>query len=219
MRSKKLLVLILLFSTSLLHATTYYVDATSGNDGNNGTSPATAWQTITKINSQTFVAGDSVLFKRNEIFRGILTPQNSGNSSNWIVFSAYGTGDNPQLLGSEQLSNWTLYSGNVYKKSNLNLPSYAGDGLFEFDNNDPIILKEDTTVPTVAGHYYYNKNLNNGIIYIHCSDSLAPSTHIIEISMYEKIIYVSNLSYLEFSNLSLKFGNCKNMMMYSNEFR
>jgi len=218
MRSKKLLVLIFLFSTSLLHATTYYVDATSGNDSNNGTSPATAWQTITKINSQTYVAGDSVLFKRNEIFRGILTPQNSGNSSNWIVFSAYGTGDNPQLLGSEQLSNWTLYSANVYKKSNLNLPSYAGDGLFEFDNNNPIILQEDTTVPTVAGHYYYNKNLNNGTIYIYCSDSLAPSTHIIEISMYDKIIYVSNLSYLEFSNLSLKFGNCKNMMMYSTDY-
>jgi len=213
-----LLIIVLVFLVSSIHATTYYVDASTGDDSNNGTTPATAWQTISKVNNQTFLAGDSILFKRNEIFRGRLIPQNSGNSGNWIVYSAYGTGDNPQLLGSEQLTNWTLDSGYVYKKSNLNLPSYAGDGLFEFDNNNPVILIEDSAIPTIAGHYFYDASENNGTVYIYCSDSLAPSTHNIEISMREEIIDVDYLSYLEFSNLSLKFGNCKHIMMYSTDY-
>jgi len=216
---KNLLILIALIITISSQAqVSYYVDATGGNDNNDGISPATAWQTIDKINQQTFAAGDSILFKRGEIWRGELKPQNSGNSNNWIVFSDYGTGARPQLLGSEEITDWVLYSGNVYKKSNLNLPSYAGDGLFEFDSNDPIILIEDTGIPTLAGHYYYDANQDNGTIYIYCSDSLAPSTHNIEISMYENIIYVNNISYLEFSDLSLKFGNCKNIMMYSTDY-
>ena len=50
--------------------TTYYVDATSGNDGNDGLSPGDAWQTITKINSESFLPGDEILFKRGETWSG-----------------------------------------------------------------------------------------------------------------------------------------------------
>ena len=140
---KYLLTLIALITSIGLQAqTTYYVDATNGDDNNNGTSPATAWQTIDKINQQTLTAGDSILFKRDEVWRGELKPQNSGNSNNWIVFSDYGTGARPQLLGSEQITGWVLYSGNIYKKTNVNLAWDEGSAMFEFDdfNQDPIIL-------------------------------------------------------------------------------
>jgi hypothetical protein len=214
--TSKFFLIIVLFIANVLQATTYYVDATEGNDNNNGTSPELAWRSLEKVNVQTFVAGDSILFKRGGIFRGNLNPQNSGNADNWIVYSAYGTGANPQLLGSEPIINWELYSGNVYKKPYVNLPYYAGKGVYEFDNynEDPTTLIEDEEIPSLAGHYYYDENLNNGTLYIYCSDEAAPSTHNIEVCWHEEIISVDYNSYLEFSNLSLKFGNCKNIMLY-----
>ena len=41
-------------------STQYYVDATGGNDGNDGLSPATAWQTLAKVNSTPLLQGDTV---------------------------------------------------------------------------------------------------------------------------------------------------------------
>lgn len=216
----KLAIITIISLTSTLQAqTTYYVDATGGNDANNGTSEATAWQTISKVNNQTFTSGDVVLFKRDEIWRGRLIPQGSGNATNWITYSAYGTGENPQIFGSEQVTGWILHSGNIYKKTNLNLPAYAGDGLWEFDdyNADPIILQEDTSIPSEAGHWFYDENENNGTVYLICSDASAPSTHNIEMSMFIDVIDIEYLSYIEISDFSLKFGNCKNLVVYKSD--
>jgi hypothetical protein len=47
-------------------AATYYVDATNGNDTNNGLSEATPWKTIAKVNGSKFLPGDQILFKRGE---------------------------------------------------------------------------------------------------------------------------------------------------------
>ena len=52
-----------------LAGTVYYIDATNGNDSNNGTSPTTAWNTISKVNSSIFIPGDSIKFKCGEEWR------------------------------------------------------------------------------------------------------------------------------------------------------
>src|SRR4030042_2084341 len=44
----------------------YHVDATNGNDRNNGTSPSTPWKTITKVNASRFYPGNSILIKRGD---------------------------------------------------------------------------------------------------------------------------------------------------------
>lgn len=41
-------------------STHYYVNAVSGNDGNDGLSPATAWQTLAKVNGTSLLQGDTV---------------------------------------------------------------------------------------------------------------------------------------------------------------
>ncbi|GAB0174679.1 MAG: hypothetical protein HHAS10_05580 [Candidatus Altimarinota bacterium] len=52
------------FSPTLQYAfadsTQYYVDAVSGNDGNDGLSPTTAWQTLAKVNGTPLLQGDTV---------------------------------------------------------------------------------------------------------------------------------------------------------------
>ena len=91
-------------------ATTYYV-AAAGSDSNSGTSTGSPWQTITKVNGSTFSPGDSILFNRGDVWYGMaLTVPSSGTSSAPITFGAYGTGANPIIKGSTNLttSGYTL---------------------------------------------------------------------------------------------------------------
>lgn len=70
--------------------TNYYIDAVSGNDNNNGTTPGTAWQSLEKVNSIVFKPGDSILFKANCTWTGGLEPKGSGDISKQIVIGMYG---------------------------------------------------------------------------------------------------------------------------------
>lgn len=96
-------------------AATHYVDATNGNDNNDGLSPSTAWQRIAKVNSSSFQPGDQILFKRDEIWREQLTVPSSGEPGNPITFGAYGSGNRPIISGANLITGWTLDSGNVWQ--------------------------------------------------------------------------------------------------------
>lgn len=78
-------------------ARTYYVDATKGNDANNGRSEKAAWKSLSKVNEKVFTPGSQVLFKRGEKWQGQLVPQGSGTAQKPIIFSAYGTGELPAI--------------------------------------------------------------------------------------------------------------------------
>ena len=78
----------------------YYVDATGGNDANNGRSPEKAWQTVAKVNATAFYPGNHILFKRGETWAEKLTFPSSGTASNPINISNYGTGALPIITGS-----------------------------------------------------------------------------------------------------------------------
>jgi hypothetical protein len=84
---------------------TYYVDATGGNDGDTGLSPGAAWQTIGHVNGETFVAGDSILFKRGETWTATqLTITWSGAVGNPITFADYDTGNKPIIDGNDAVN-------------------------------------------------------------------------------------------------------------------
>ncbi|MFD2569140.1 right-handed parallel beta-helix repeat-containing protein [Spirosoma soli] len=97
-----------------LGQTTYYV-ASSGNDANNGQSINTPFQTITKVNSLPLQAGDAVLFRRGDTFRGTLTIRQSGVAGKPIVVDAYGSGNKPIIAGSAVLTNWMNVGGNIWQ--------------------------------------------------------------------------------------------------------
>ena len=61
-------VVVVLVLSARAGATTYYVSASSGSDANSGTSAAAAWQTVGRVNLQSLQAGDSVLFKRGDVW-------------------------------------------------------------------------------------------------------------------------------------------------------
>ncbi len=108
--------LVFMFLVNVSHATNYYV-STSGSDSNSGTSESQPWKSLTKVNSFTFSPGDQILFKRGEEWSGTITVKSSGTSGSPIVYGAYGSGDKPKIYGSEEITGWTKYSGNIYKAS------------------------------------------------------------------------------------------------------
>jgi len=79
---------------------TYYVDATTGDDDDDGLTEETAWQTIGKVNGAIFWPGDSILFKRGETWTGTrLVVPASGSNGSPITFGTYGSGALPILQG------------------------------------------------------------------------------------------------------------------------
>ncbi|QGQ95099.1 hypothetical protein EHS13_09485 [Paenibacillus psychroresistens] len=98
--------------------TIYYVDP-AGNDVNSGTSTGSAWKTLTKVNSVTFVAGDSILFKSGGTWNGQLYPKGSGTSSNKITIDKYGSGNSPIINGSGADAGIKLYNQQYWTIKNL----------------------------------------------------------------------------------------------------
>ena len=72
----------------------------AGNDSATGTSAATPWKTLAKVNATTFLPGDNILFKKGGTWTGSLQPQGSGNSSAQITLGSYGTGAKPLIDGA-----------------------------------------------------------------------------------------------------------------------
>lgn len=116
----KLLLLMALFCMNTLKSSNYYFSSNSGNDSYSNMqaqSPLTPWKSLSKLNAfmVNVQAGDSILFKRGEIFYGSLIITKSGTAANPIVFAAYGTGAKPILSGLTALSNWTAQGVNKWE--------------------------------------------------------------------------------------------------------
>ncbi|ANH81675.1 hypothetical protein A8C56_12395 [Niabella ginsenosidivorans] len=127
-------------------AVTYYVSV-SGSDSAAGTSTSTPWQTLAKVNSQTFANGDKILFKRGDVFFGQLRIKNTG-----VTVSAYGTGSNPVISGLEKITTtWTVNSGNIWETT------FAA-GKPAIMNN---LIAEDIKLPVSR---FPNQSVNHGYL-------------------------------------------------------
>jgi hypothetical protein len=92
---------------------TYYISSSGGNDDNDGLSQDQAWKTIDRINDSSLLPGDSVLFKRGDIWREQLQITWSGTEKEPITFSAYGSGEKPKIYGSKRATTWISVSGHA----------------------------------------------------------------------------------------------------------
>ncbi len=92
-------------------ATTYYVRQ-DGSSNTSGRSDADAWN-YAMLNSRILSAGDSVLFKRGDVFFGQLYIS-SGRAGLPVHYGAYASGANPVISGLVSIADWVHYSGNIY---------------------------------------------------------------------------------------------------------
>jgi hypothetical protein len=127
MLSRKTIVLFVflsLFSGGLsdLSAATYYFSSTEGEDSRASVlarNPSTPWRSLHKLNliMSSLSPGDSVLFKRGEVFYGTINVTNGGNSSAPIVFGAYGSGQKPIITSLIRLNGWTSKGNGVFESN------------------------------------------------------------------------------------------------------
>lgn len=141
----------------------YYFSTASGNDARTiaqANNSATPWKTIAKLNSMMWALrpGDSILFKRGEVFTGAtieITP--SGTVAKPIVFAAYGTGStNPKLDSRLAVTNWVSLGGGIWEAP-FNSPFGLPSGLTINDKFQPIGRYPNITAPnggylTISSH-------------------------------------------------------------------
>lgn len=112
-------------------STAYYVDP-SGNDNNTGLSAATAWKTLSKVNSVTFLPGDRILLKSGSVWNETLQPKGSGKAGALIVIDKYG-GDTKPIInggGKENGSSTLLLDGvSFWEVNNLEITNKVPDGV------------------------------------------------------------------------------------------
>jgi parallel beta-helix repeat protein len=84
----------------------YYVNADTGDDGNSGTSADQAWKTVSKVNAAQLAPGDSVGFKRGQVWREPLVVSASGAPGSPITYTSYGSGPKAALRMSEVIDGW-----------------------------------------------------------------------------------------------------------------
>jgi len=148
----RILTILLLFSVNV-DARVFYV-SNSGDNLNTGLSEAQAWATISKINSFTFSANDTIAFQRGGTFTGTLRV-----SRNNLTFLSYGSGSLPIITGQVQLTAWQQTGTNKYRcavtaDSTLNLLTVSGV---------PKQFAQDS-----AGFKRFQSNgTNNSIVYVH----------------------------------------------------
>lgn len=77
--------------------TGYYVDCNNGSDGNAGTAPNQAWQSLERVNRAWLSAGDAVRFQRGCVWSGPLNVGWSGTAAAPVLVAAYGAGELPVI--------------------------------------------------------------------------------------------------------------------------
>lgn len=95
------IVVILLALHNNTNAKNYYVNSSSISTTTDG-SIEHPWKTIFQVNqiSQLLKPGDTVFFRRGDLFNGTLTIVSSGTSENPIVLTGYGDGAKPSFTNS-----------------------------------------------------------------------------------------------------------------------
>lgn len=71
-------------------AVIYYVDSEDGNDENEGLSPQSPWESLSKIEKASLNPGDIIKFKRGSKFTGSLLITDSGSEEKYITLTDYG---------------------------------------------------------------------------------------------------------------------------------
>src|SRR5262249_5128560 len=143
---------------------TYYVDAKNGNDSGSGTSPASAWKSIEKVNGFQFEPGDSILFKRGGIWREQLNFPSSGAEGRPIVLDAYGNGPLPVISGADALSPTAWNSSPTANVWQANVATEPNVVIFDGTKGNKQTALENLKQPTdwfwSAGTLYINAPAN-----------------------------------------------------------
>ena len=99
--------------------TNFYLSSI-GSDSNSGTED-NPWKSLSKLSSKQLSPGDSIFFKKGESFYGHLVVNGSGTADKPIVFTSYGSGNQPIISGSVGIGGGGDYQQAIYILNNDNM--------------------------------------------------------------------------------------------------
>lgn len=189
---KILLILTLIFNSTLAEAATYYISQSTGSDANPGTigSPLKTADAIDGANFLT--CGDTVLVKAGDVWEG-LEAVNFGRidstctqEGQWIKFNRYGSGANPIISGNSAYGgSWTNSSGAVYYASSITWTPVYTVGVNSYTSNGYVLWESDSIAHLVAGSFYFDDAANR--VYVWLADSSDPTSSSIYIGRYPSV--------------------------------
>ena len=142
-------------------ATNYYISST-GTNTNPTTTSSSNPLAFTSFSSIALNAGDTVFFKRGDIFRGQINIGASGTTSNPIVFTAYGTGATPIISGSEIITNFTIANNAIFPTSKVYKTFYNTNNIKNlFVNGVQMTIAQTPNVG--AATQFETVNSNSGV--------------------------------------------------------
>jgi len=188
-------------------AHTFYVDATVGDDGQDGLKPEAAWRSLARVNHASLAPGDRVLFRRGQAWRGQLVPH-SGDASGAITYGAFGDGAIPILLGSvaaDRVEDWRPAGQNIWTTSNeaVALPVDVGNIIFD---HGPITGVKQWNEADLRreGDYFYDPGSRQ--VKLRSNSNPATRHGSIELALRRHIIDQSGRSYVTYEDLDLRYG-------------
>ena len=200
---KKYLFIIFILIAFKLFATTYYIDASFGNDSNAGTSVTGAWKTINKVNNFNFSPGDSILFKKGDIWKELLNFPSSGNASAPIVIGSYGNGPLPVITGRDVYqgwdnpATWTDYGSNLWYREQ----SYNPQRLWI--NGEEVLRNE--VVDSLDGNRYMWA-WENSRLYVYSVSNPATSFSLMETNVLYFTVRFENKEHILVQNIEVQGG-------------
>jgi len=191
-----------------LFATNYYVK-NGGDDLGVGTTPGTAWETLSKVYNETYLPGDSILFERGGVWREQeLQISSSGTLSEYIVYGAYGQGEKPRILGSRQLVTWENYSGDVWRAAcdfNPFPASYDIAELFIETLTDEVIWTSNVgSVGNVNDEYEWT--WDNDWIYLYTTVNPNTGYNAIEAPNTLNMVHLNDHEYIQIENIEIAYS-------------
>ncbi len=206
----------------------YYVDIKNGNDANDGRTPANAWKTLDKINKTQLKAGNKILFRAGQKWRGRLTISKSGTAENPIIIGSYGEGTAPvisavgivNIMDNNYNNNvddneWIPYTaiGNegLSKKYKEDVPDEANTWLAVILDTHPNRVKIngqevlgafDSSELSDRVKWSYNRDKNGTVFYYYGNDK--PNQ--IETNLYTSPLYIHDNQYITIKDITLEGG-------------
>ena len=177
-------------------AATYYVRQTVGDDRHDGSSPQTAWRSISKL-STALHAGDTV-YVGPGLYREQVTVGNDGTAENRLIFIAdttgQHTGDPPGVVmvtGADPVDEGIFVADSAPGVYRAEVRERVA-GVVEMDGDQRRYrrardtkehlldkLPEPDVVARLPSTHFYDEDTQ--VLYLHTSDGQPPSTHEIEL--------------------------------------
>lgn len=172
--------------------------ANSGSDsatggGQNSSAP---WQTISKINSSTFGPGNTIYFKKGDIWRESLVVPSSGSAGNPITFGAYGSGAKPRISAFDIVEFGGPDGNGVYQ--------YA-----DYDDERWLTLRDGLPVAPGTGTNPSPDQAFWGSNYVWYKPPAGhtPSEYVMEVSKRYRTLYINGKDYITVDGLQFQGGN------------